>query len=460
MDHALREARAAREAALERLLSLLAIPSVSTASEHAPDVRRAADWLGARLREAGMTEVRVDETEGHPIVYGSRIVGDGRPTVLIYGHYDVQPPDPLEAWRHPPFEPTVRDGILFARGAADDKGQLLAQVEALAAWDRAGGPPTDVKIVLEGEEEVGSPSLAPWLRAHAEELAADVAVISDSAMVARGVPAILYGLRGMAYMEIEVCGPQHDLHSGQYGGAVLNPAGALARILAGLQDAQGRVLIPGFYDDVLPIEDAERAALSRVPVDMAAFRAATGDAGGWGEPGYSIKERIGARPSLDINGLLSGWTGEGAKTVLPERASAKVSMRLVPHQDPEAIARAFEAHVRALAPDGLKVEVRSLHGAVPAVVPRDIPAMRAAAHAYEVGFGTAPVFTREGGSIPVVADFETVLGLPTILMGFGLPDDNLHAPNEKFELAQFHGGIDTAVAFHAALAEVHGATDR
>jgi acetylornithine deacetylase/succinyl-diaminopimelate desuccinylase-like protein len=458
MDLALHEARAAREAAVERMLDLLSIPSVSTASSHREDVQHAARWLAERLREAGMAEVRIDQTAGHPVVYGERVVGDGRPTVLIYGHYDVQPPDPLAAWHTPPFEPVVRDDIVFARGSADDKGQLLAHVEALGAWHRAGGPPTDVKVVFEGEEEIGSPHLAPWLREHAAQLQADVAVISDSAMVARGVPSIVYGLRGLAYMEIEVQGPRHDLHSGQYGGAVLNPAGALARILAALQDENGTILIPGFYDAVRPLQDDERAALAKVPVDMAAFRAAAGDAGGWGEPGYSIKERIGARPSLDINGLHSGWTGEGAKTVLPERASAKVSMRLVPDQDPEDVARAFEAHVRDVAPAGVHVEVRSLHGAVPAAVSRDIPAMAAAARAYEIGFGRAPVFTREGGSIPVVADFETVLGLPTILMGFGLPDDNLHGPNEKFELAQFYGGIDTAVAFHATLAAAGGAS--
>ncbi len=456
MHAAIEHAHRDRDAAVERLLALLAIPSVSTQSEHADDIRSAASLLAERMRTAGLTGVRVDETEGHPVVYGERMVDDGRPTVLIYGHYDVQPPDPLALWTTPPFEPRVVDDVVFARGAADDKGQLSAHLEAIAAWHAVGGTPTNVKVFLEGEEEIGSPNLGAWLRTHASELQADVAVISDSAMIARGTPSIVYGLRGLAYMEVIARGPNQDLHSGLYGGAVLNPAGALARIIAGLQGEDGRVTIPGFYDRVRPLDDDERAELAAVPFDTTSFSKAAGRAAGWGEAGFSLKERIGARPSLDVNGLVSGWTGEGAKTVLPSSATAKISMRLVPDQDPGEIARLFEQHVRALAPEGLTIEVRSMTGAWPAVCPRDIPAMRAAESAYEVGFGRAPVFTREGGSIPVVADMAEILGLPTVLMGFGLPDDNLHAPNEKFELGQFFGGIDTCIAFHAALAEAHG----
>lgn len=455
---ALEHARSDRLPALDRLRDFLSIPSVSTMPEHAPDVARAAEWVAARLRDAGARSVRVDPTDRHPIVTG-RIdaANGGAPTVLVYGHYDVQPPDPVERWDSPPFEPTVRDGALYARGASDDKGQVLAHLEAAAACSATGGSPVNIVYVLEGEEEIGSPNLDAWLEAHAESLRADVALISDTAFVARGRPSIVYGLRGLAYMEIRARGPNRDLHSGQFGGAVLNPAGALCRIIAQLQDADGRIMIPGFYDAVRPLTDEERAEFAGLPFDLQAFDAAAGAAGGFGEPGFAANERIGARPSLDVNGIVSGWTGDGAKTVLPAEASAKISMRLVPDQDPEDIARRFEAFVRDLAPPGLTLEVSSLHGARPAIVDRDTPAMRAAGRALEAGFGTAPVFSREGGSIPVVNSLAQTLGLQTVLMGFGLPDDNLHAPNEKFEIDNYHRGIETVIEFLYAFAREHGA---
>lgn len=456
-DPRLTAARAAaaadRAGAHARLVELLRIPSVSTVPEHAGDVRAAAEWVAARMRAAGLTGVRVDETARHPVVYGERIVDAAKPTVLIYGHYDVQPVDPIDLWQTPPFEPTERDGALYARGSSDDKGQVMVNLEAIAAWEATGGLPVNVKLVIEGEEEIGSPNLEAWVRAHAAELKADVALVSDTAILAPGTPSIVYALRGLAYVEIEVEGPNRDLHSGQFGGAVANPANALAYIVSQLLDVKtGRILIPGFYDRIRALDPAERAELARAPFDVGAFGGATGDAGGWGEDGYSVVERLGARPTLDVNGLVSGWTGAGAKTVLPAKALAKVSMRLVPDQDPDEIVRLITAHVKAVAPPRVRVTVRNLHGARPAIADRTIPAMRAAAAAYEIGFGQAPYYTREGGSIPVVALLADVLGLDTVLMGFGLPDDNLHAPNERFVLEQYDRGIDTAIAFHAALA--------
>lgn len=449
LEHAASE----RQAALDRLVEFLRIPSVSTVPERAGDVRHAADWVAARMRSAGLDGVRVDDTPGHPVVYGEWLGAPEAPTVLVYGHYDVQPVDPVALWTSPPFEPTLRDGYLYARGSSDDKGQALVHLEAIEAWMRtAGRLPVNVKVFIEGEEEVGSPNLADWVRAHAAELGADVALISDTAIVAPDQPSITYGLRGLAYMELEVTGPKRDLHSGQFGGAVLNPANALCRIIAALHDAEGRVTIPGFYDRVQPLDDAERAELARVPFDLAAFRDAVGEAGSWGEAGYSIVERLGARPTLDVNGLWSGWAGPGAKTVLPSLAGAKVSMRLVPDQDPDEIAELFTRHVRSLAPAGAQVTVRSLHGGWPAITDRDLPAMRAAATAYEAAFGRAPVYTREGGTIPVVALLQQALGVPSVLMGFGLPDDNLHAPDERFRVENFHRGIVAAIVFLEALA--------
>lgn len=445
-------ARADREAALARLLEFLRIPSVSTDPALAGEVRSAAEWLADRLRAAGAQGVRIDATPRHPVVYGEWLGAPGAPTVLVYGHYDVQPPDPLELWDTPPFEPTIRDGAIYARGASDDKGQALAHVEALAAYTAAGvAPPVNLKFVLEGEEEIGSPNLDAWMREHAAELAADVAVISDTAMVAADQPSIIYGLRGLAYLEVEVTGPNHDLHSGHYGGAVLNPANALCAMIAGLHDAEGRVTVSGFYDRVRPLDDAERAELARLPFDVGTFRDAVGDAGGWGEAGYSVVERMGARPTLDVNGLWSGWTGPGAKTVLPAKAHAKISMRLVADQDPDEIAVLFADHMQRIAPPGVHVTVTNLHGGRPALIDRAHPAIRAAVTAYSAVYGKAPVFAREGGTIPVVASLAEMLGLQAVMLGFGLPDDNLHAPNEHFRVDQFYRGIETIIAFLDAL---------
>lgn len=447
------------EAALRRLLELLRIPSVSAVAERSGDVRRAASWVAERARAAGFPVVAVEPTARHPVVFADWTVGEHVPTILVYGHYDVQPADPVENWDSPPFEPVVRHGAVHARGASDDKGQFLTHLEAVAAYGNTrGAPPVNVKLVIEGEEEIGSPSLASWLRENRARLRADAALISDTAMAAPGRPSLVIALRGLAYMELTVTGPPRDLHSGQFGGAVLNPASALCSILSGLHTADGRVAITGFYDDVRELSAMERSELNDVPFDEAAFDASTGPAGRWGEPGYTRIERLGARPTLDINGLWSGWTGEGAKTVLPSTASAKVSMRLVPDQDPESIAGLFEAFVRQSAPPGVRVEVRALHGALPGLVDRDSVAMRAAARALEAAFGTPVAFSREGGSIPVVAQLETELGLSAVLMGFGLADDNLHAPNEKFDIANFHAGIQASIAFMELLgaSAVHG----
>lgn len=446
--------RGQQDEALARLMEYLRIPSISTVPALKGEMHRAAEWTADRMRSAGLTDVRIDDTPGHPVVYGQWLGAPGAPTVLIYGHYDVQPPDPEELWTSPPFEPTIRDGYLYARGSSDDKGQALLHLEAIAALLASTGRlPVNVKVVIEGEEEIGSPHLQPWVEAHAAQLAADVALISDTAIVAPDQPSITYGLRGLAYLEVAVTGPKRDLHSGQYGGAVHNPANALCQLIAQLHDDQGRVAIPGFYDRVRILEDEERAELARLPFDLGAFRDATGNAGGWGEAGYSIVERLGARPTLDVNGIWSGWTGPGAKTVLPATAGAKVSMRLVPDQDPGEIARLFADHVRSLAPAGLEVTVRELHGGWPALTDRGLPAMRAAAKAYEGAFGRPPVYTRDGGTIPVVAMLQQVLGVPTVLMGFGLPNDNLHAPNERFRLENFYRGMETSALFLTALAE-------
>lgn len=455
LDHAIAWAEAHRTEFEAQLMELLRIPSVSTQPEHAADCRQAATFLAAALEAAGAEHASVMETGGHPMVYADWLhAGAAAPTVLVYGHYDVQPAEPVEEWRTPPFEPTVIDGSVYARGAADDKGQLLVHVAALrAALAATGELPVNLKFVFEGEEESGSEHLDGFVERHAELLAADVCLISDSHMLSAEQPSLVASLRGMAYMEIEVRGPAHDLHSGTYGGAVRNPAEALAQILAQLKDAEGRIAIPGFYDDVVELTADDRAELSRVPFSEAAFRDEAGIAATWGEQGYTVYEQVGARPTLEVNGLISGYIGEGAKTVLPARALAKVSMRLVANQRWEDIAHRFVRHVESLAPSGVKVEVRALHGGEPSLVDVHAPAMEAAAGALEQVFGTRPVFMREGGSIPVVGTFERVLGITTVLMGFGLPDDRLHSPNEKFSLAQFHRGIAASIAFLHRLAE-------
>jgi len=433
---------------VEELKALLRIPSISTDPEYATEVRRAADWLGAHLRALGFPAVQLFETAGHPIVYAAYEVDPTRPTVLVYGHYDVQPPDPVALWTSPPFEPTIREGAIYARGACDDKGQLFMHVKAAEAYLKTAGTlPVNLKFLLEGEEESGSVHLAPFIEAHRELLAADVVVISDTAMFAPGVPSITYGLRGLAYVEVELTGPARDLHSGVYGGAVENPINVLARLIAGLHDEDHRIMIPGFYDDVRPLTEEERRTFRELPFDEKAWMEEVGVSAVRTEKGYTILEAITARPTLDVNGIWGGYQGKGAKTVLPAKAGAKISMRLVPDQDPDDIVaktrRYFEQHT----PPTCKLRFTALHGGHPVLVDTRHPAMQAAAEAMARVFGRRPYFTREGGSIPVVADFKRLLGLDSVLMGFGLNSDAIHSPDEHFGLDRFRQGIESIVHF-------------
>lgn len=449
---AIEYARAHREEHLQQLLELLAIPSVSTLPEHRGDVRRAAEWVAEQMVAIGLEEVRVYPTEGHPVVYGQWLHASEAPTVLIYGHYDVQPPDPLDEWKTPPFEPTVRDGNIYARGASDDKGQLFTHLKAVEAYLKTEGAlPVNVKFLIEGEEEIGSPHLATFIEENQSLLRADVALLSDSAILGPDQPAITYGLRGLAYMQVEVTGPDHDLHSGAFGGAVRNPAEALAHIIAALKDERGHIRIPGFYDDVRPLSDEERAVLAQLPFDEAEFRQRAGITQTWGEEGYTVLEQITARPTLDVNGIWGGFTGEGSKTIIPARAAAKISMRLVPDQRPERIAQLFADYVKRIAPPEVQVEVRYLTGIEAAIVERDIPEMAAAVEAYTKAWGKPPLFTRTGGTVPVVVMIGRTLSIPTILMGFGLPDDRLHSPNEKFAMDNFYRGIEASIWFMDSL---------
>jgi acetylornithine deacetylase/succinyl-diaminopimelate desuccinylase-like protein len=432
--------------AMDELFQLLRIPSVSARSEHDADTARAAEWMAESMRAAGL-QATVHPTAGHPVVVGEWRGAPGKPTVLIYGHYDVQPAEPLELWDSPPFEPSVRDGRIYARGSVDDKGQLFLHVKALQAHLAVRGAlPVNVVVLAEGEEEVGSEHLAPFIEAHKERLACDWVVISDSAMFAPGLPSILSSLRGLAYFQIDVVGPSTDLHSGSYGGAVVNPAMALARILATMHDADGRIAIRGFYDDVVEWTSAEREALRELPFADEAFRHETGASILGGERDYSTLERLWARPTCEVNGLLSGYTGEGAKTVLPSKAMAKVSCRLVPDQRPERIAELMQAHVERVAPEGVTAKVTHLHGGRPWRAHLDGPLYDAARRALGAAFGREPVVTGEGGSIPVVGDFERILGAPVLLMGFGLPGENAHAPNEWMSVDNFRLGTRAAAA--------------
>ncbi|MCP3981600.1 MAG: dipeptidase [bacterium] len=433
-----------RERHLAELKELLAIPSVSTDSSRAKDVKRAADWVSKRLKKVGCKKVKVVPTERHPIVYGEWLGAPGKPTILVYGHYDVQPADPLELWDTPPFEPTLRDDRIYARGASDDKGQVITHVNALEAHLQNGGCPINVKFLIEGEEEIGSPNLESFIRENKSALACDGVVVSDTAMFSKDLPSICYGLRGLAYLEVHVKGTDRDLHSGSFGGAVVNPANALVQMLSALKDARGRISVPGFYDNVKRLTVSERRAFAALPHSDRKFRRAIGAPELDGESSYSTLERIWARPSLDINGIWGGFTGEGAKTVIPAEASAKISMRLVPHQTPNEIAKKVAGYLKKIAPKSVKLTVRNLHGGETWLTPTDHPTLLAASTAMKRAFGKTPVFVREGGSIPVVATFEKLLRVPTVLMGFGLNDDNLHAPNEKMELSNFYRGMQAS----------------
>jgi len=433
---------------IRELAAFVRFPSVSAQSRHAGDVRACAEWLADHLKRIGMNGVRLITTPRHPIVYAEWKGTPGRPTVLIYGHYDVQPPEPLREWKTPPFEPTVRGRYLYGRGACDDKGQLFAHVKALESSLRTSGRlPVNVKVLFEGEEEVGSPNLKPFLERNARALAADAAVMSDTRMLGPRQPALTYSLRGGLGMELEVVGPPQDLHSGTFGGAVHNPLQALCGILARLHDRDGRIAIPGFYDRVRALDLRERSYMATVGPSDAKILADAGAERAWGERGFSLYERTTVRPSLSICGLTGGYQGEGSKAVIPARASAKLNFRLVPEQDPVEIEALVRRHLARLAPPTVRAQIVTHLRARPAEIDRRHPAVRAAAVAYRRGFGVAPVFLRSGGSIPVVNLFQEVLGIPTALMGFALPDDRLHAPNERFFLPNFERGIATCLAF-------------
>ena len=436
-----------KESYLEELKEYLRIPSVSTDPQHKDDVVRCSEFVVEKLKSAGLDAESI-ETEGNPLAFGEWNGADGRPTILFYGHYDVQPADPIEEWDSPPFEPTVTGDCLVARGATDDKGQSFTHIKAVAAMlEERGELAVNVKFILEGEEEIGGESLERFVREDAgQRLSCDAVVISDTSMFAPGQPSLLYGLRGLAYIQLKVTGPNRDLHSGTFGGAVANPANALCQIIAKLQDPEtGRILIPGFYDDVRPLEEWEREEFAKLPFDEVAYKAELGLQELFGESGCSTLERMWARPTCDVNGIFGGYQGEGAKTVLPGWAGAKISMRLVPDQDPGRIAQLFADYVREIALPGVTVEATAIHGAQPVLMDVQGPIADAAKAAQEEIFGNHPVLIREGGSIPIVASFTEVLEVPALLVGFGLPDDRLHAPNEKFNISHFYNGVRTIV---------------
>ena len=454
MDNVIDFINVNRDRYLDELKAFLAIPSISALPQHAGDVKRCAEWCADEMRRIGMQNVKLVDTPGNPVVYGDWLGAPDAPTILFYGHYDVQPVDPLELWESPPFEATIRDGEIYARGSADDKGQVFMHFKAIEAHLKLNGRlPVNMKIILEGEEEVGSVNLDNFIRDHKAELGADVVVISDSGMFGRGVPSICYGLRGLVYFQIDLRGSSTDLHSGSFGGAVANPALVLSQILAQMKDRGGRIKIPGFYDDVVPLKEEERKAWATLPYNEKKYKKDFGIPKLFGETGYTTLERTWARPTFEINGLLSGFTGEGAKTVLPAVAMAKVSMRLVPNQTPDTIAGLFEAHLRDVTPKTVELKITRMHGGKPWMTSYDNPFVQAAGRAIERGFGRKPVFTREGGSIPVVSTFQEELGLPSVLFGVGLPDENAHAPNEKLDVANFHGGIISSALLYDEIAK-------
>jgi acetylornithine deacetylase/succinyl-diaminopimelate desuccinylase-like protein len=433
--------------------AFLRIPSVSALPEHADDCRRAAEFLAGELRTMGVEHVEVSATGGHPVVYGDWLKAEGAPTVLVYGHYDVQPPDPLDEWVKAPFEPLVRDGRMLARGAADDKAQVhmhLRATEAILAT--RGRLPVNLRFLFEGDEEMSSAHLDRWLEENRARLGADLAVISDTGFFEGNLPAITIGLRGITYFQVDVLGTPVDLHSGVFGGAVQNPANALAHIIAALKGTDGRILVPGFYDDVVPLSDRDREAFAALPFDEKAYREEHGLAALVGEPGYTTLEQRGARPTLDVNGIWGGFQGEGAKTIIPASAHAKISCRLVVNQQPGRIYDLVREHILRVAPDGCRVEVTNLGGGLPSLTPMDHPATQSAVRAIEATFGRRPVFIREGGSIPVCASFESILGLPVVLLGFANPDCNAHAPNESMILANYETGIRTIARYWDELA--------
>ena len=433
---------------LDELFDLLRIPSVSADSRNKADVRQAAEYIVQKLKDAGGEAVALYETKGHPIVYGEKIINASLPTVLVYGHYDVQPPDPLNLWTSPPFEPVIKDGKIFARGSCDDKGQVYMHIKAFEALMKLNQLSCNVKFMIEGEEEVGSDNLGIFVKENKAKLKADVILISDTSMISLDHPSITVGLRGLSYMEVEVTGANRDLHSGVYGGAVANPINVLSKMIASLHDETGRITIPGFYDKVAELSEADRKKLNEAPFDLSEYKKDLAIDDVVGEKGFTTLERTGIRPTLDANGIWGGYTGEGAKTVLPSKASAKISMRLVPNQDSQEISELFTKHVLSIAPKSVKVKVTAHHGGQPAVTPTDSKAFKAASDAFVEVWGKAPIPTRDGGSIPIVSLFKKELGLDTVLMGFGLDSDAIHSPNEHYGVKNFLIGIETIFAFY------------
>ena len=441
---------------LDELFELLRIPSVSADSKYKQDVARAAEFIKTKLIEAGADKVEVCPTAGHPIVYGEKIIDPKKPTVVVYGHYDVQPADPVNLWTTPPFEPVVRNGKIYARGSCDDKGQVYMHIKAFELMMRTNTLPCNVRFMIEGEEEVGSANLGDWIKANKSRLSGDIILISDTSIVANDIPSIEAGLRGLSYVEVEVTGPNRDLHSGVYGGAVANPIQVLCEMIASMKDENQHITIPGFYDKVLELSKTEREDLNRTPFDLDEYKKDLGVEDVLGEKGYTTLERTGIRPTLELNGIWGGYTGEGSKTVLPSKAFAKISMRLVPNQSSDEITKLFADHFKKIAPKSVKVEVRPHHGGEPVVTPTDSVAFKAASMAMEQTFGKKPIPTRGGGSIPIVALFEKELGLKSVLMGFGLDSDLIHSPNENYGLFNFYKGIETIPLFFKNFVELNG----
>ncbi len=443
-----------KERFLNELLELLRIPSISARSEHKEDMIHCAEAVKQRLLEAGADTVTIYPTAGHPVVYGEKIIDPSKPTVLVYGHYDVQPADPLELWNSGPFEPVIKDGKIYARGSCDDKGQVYMHIKALETMVKTNTLPGNVKFIIEGEEEVGSPNLATFVKANKELLKADVILISDTSMLSMDTPSIDIGVRGLSYIEVEVTGPNRDLHSGVYGGAVANPVTMLAKMIASCHDENNHITIPGFYDDVVASTDAERAKMAQAPFDEEEYKKDLGVSSLWGEKGYTTNERTGIRPTLEVNGIWGGYTGEGAKTVLPSKAFAKISCRLVPNQSSVKMTEKILNYFKRIAPAGVTVNAQEHHGGEPYMTPIDSDAYQAAAKAIHATFGKEPIPVRGGGSIPICALFEKELGLKIVFMGFGLDSDNLHSPNEKYDVFNFYKGIETIPYFHQFYADM------
>lgn len=455
MDRVLSHIDANQDHYVNELKDFLRIPSISTIPAHKQDVQKCAEYVADQMRKIGLNQVQVYSTPGHPIVYGEWLGAPGKPTVLYYGHYDVQPVDPVDLWSSPPFEPVIKEGFIYARGSSDDKGQVFLNFKAVEALMKVEGKlPINIKFMIEGEEESGSVNLDNFIEANKNMLKADVVMISDTSMFADEVPSITYGLRGLCYMQVEMTGPNRDLHSGVYGGAVGNPVNELANLIAKLKDKNGRITIPGFYDKVKPLSRKERDAYKKLPFNRSKYLKELGIKDTFGEKGYTILEQVSGRPTLDCNGVWGGYQGEGAKTVLPSKAGAKISMRLVPNQTPDQIARLFEKHVKRLCPKTMQIKVTALHGGFPAMIDITSREIQAAGNAMAKVFKKKPLFAREGGTIPVVASFERLLGLKSVMLGYGLDTDAIHSPNEHFKLANFHRGIKCSALFFDELAKL------